>query len=151
MFKLYLVNHTRKEYCQLCRGNFSQERVPFIFPGDWGNFDEMEIMTEFIFAEKLKDKKHYSEIDMYGTPDSESDDEKSVREDQEHTRFDVLKDVSKMCSNCSKDITSDDEKSEEFIPVKNKKKNKKKQRSKKKDDNPPSDESWKNALENLDL
>ena len=93
-FKLFLVNHTQFEYVLLCRSNFSQERCPFTVPEGWeGETDDLEIMTEYVFREKLKHRKKYIEIDMF--PDdyeSEESDEESDEEDlRDENRRAVLK------------------------------------------------------------
>lgn len=75
MYKLYLVNHTQFQYTELGRSNFSQERCVFMLPGDWDNSDDMEMMTEFVFREKLKNRKKYELVPMISDPNDFIDDE----------------------------------------------------------------------------
>lgn len=82
VYKLYLVNHTQYEYVDMCRSNFSQERCMFIVPESWdGNNDDMEVMTEFVFREKLKNRKKYSEVEMFPDPGEEDEEANSDEED----------------------------------------------------------------------
>lgn len=82
MYKLFLVNHTQYEYTQLCRSNFSQERTLFLLPADWqGDSDDMEVMTEFVFREKLKHRHKYNEVDMLPDMDSDEEEKNSDQED----------------------------------------------------------------------
>lgn len=74
MYQLFLVNHDRMQYVDVCRSNWSQERKVFCFPVEWEHLDDMEIMTEFVFREKTKNYKKYDQIDMFPSPsDLESD------------------------------------------------------------------------------
>lgn len=87
MYQLYLVNHTQQEYCNVCRSNFSQERAHFIIPEGWnGDNDDMEIITEFVFREKLKNRKRYTQVEMWPEPDTEDED---CEEDQEDLQEDL--------------------------------------------------------------
>ena len=88
-FDLFLVNHTQKEYCYLCRSGFSQERAPVTLPAGWnGVEDELEVLTEYIFREKLKHRKQYTEVEMWPEP-SGSEDEDSDEMDQSDFQEDI--------------------------------------------------------------
>lgn len=87
VFKLYLVNNTQYEYVDLCRSNFSQERCMFMLPENWDNYDDMEVMTEFVFREKLKHRKKYELVDMFPEYDQDESEPNSDEEDlKEDTR-----------------------------------------------------------------
>lgn len=89
VYKILLVNHTRFEYVELCRSNFSQERRMFCVPENWnGSNDDMEVMTEFIFREKLKNRKKYLEVEMFLEPD---DDDEPNNSDEEDFKEDMRK------------------------------------------------------------
>lgn len=76
-FFFYFVNHTSKEYTVLLKGCFSRERKIFSMPSGWSREDDMEIMTEYVFREQLKNRSSYSEVDMFsdseGTQSSDSE------------------------------------------------------------------------------
>jgi len=94
VFKLYLVNHTHNQYIELCRSNFSQERVQFTVPYDWnGHEDDMEVMTQFVFREKLKNRKDYELIEIDEEPEmSDSEEDESDEEDgKEEARIEYTK------------------------------------------------------------
>lgn len=94
MYKLLLVNHTQFQYIELCRSNFSQERVLFMFPSNWEYTDETEIMTEFIFREKLKNRKNYQLVDMFDCDDLPSSLENSDYDDENEHKKSVYTHVS---------------------------------------------------------
>lgn len=109
VYKLYLVNHTQYEYVDLCRSNFSQERAMFIVPESWsGGNDDMEVMTEFVFREKLKNRKKYSLIEMF--PEPEDDEDGNENSEQEDLKDDERK---KYLANGTKKDEDDDEEEEE--------------------------------------
>ncbi len=89
VFKLYLVNNTQLEYVNLCRSNFSQERCMFMLPECWDNYDDMEVMTEFVFREKLKNRKNYTLVDMF--PEYDQDDSNEENSDEEDLKEDTRK------------------------------------------------------------
>lgn len=104
-FKLFLVNHTQFEYTFLCRSNFSQERCPFILPESWeGEEDDLEVMTEYVFREKLKHKKRYVQVEMFPNDCEDSDEESEENSDEED-----LKDENRRAVLKSKKHDSDDE------------------------------------------
>lgn len=81
-YQIYLVNHTRLEYVKVCQSGFSQERTLFMIPDSWsGSEDDMEMMTEFVFREKLKHRKRYDMIEMFPEPESEDTEENTDQED----------------------------------------------------------------------
>jgi hypothetical protein len=90
MFQLYLVNHTRDEYTEMCKSNYSQERVIFCLPFEWDTTDEMEIMTQYIFREKLKRRSKFTLVDMYFNGE---DSDKESNSDQEDLKEEVRKDI----------------------------------------------------------
>ena len=93
-----MVNSTQYQYIVLCRANFSQERCPFIQPEGWNlESDDVEIMTEFVFREKLKNKKKYARVDMF--PDCPFDED----EEDEETDDDKQNELRKIYTKDSKD------------------------------------------------
>ena len=84
MYRLLLVNHSQMEYAIMCRSNLSQERTIFRMPSGWDGDDDMEIMTEFVFREKLKNRRKYTETDICPLVESEDEDEE-VEDENEKT------------------------------------------------------------------
>jgi hypothetical protein len=79
MYKLYLVNNTRFEYIEACQSDFSQARSHFAIPPSWnGSEDDMEMMTEFVFKEKLKHRRRYVIVEMFPEPISDDEDDDAV-------------------------------------------------------------------------
>lgn len=91
MYQLYLVNHTQLQYVNLCRSNFSQERVVFMYPPFWELVDDLEIMTEFVFREKLKNRKKYELVDAYPDLDSDIDPGSEKEDEQESLKVKYVK------------------------------------------------------------
>ena len=64
-------------------------------PAGWnGVEDELEVLTEYIFREKLKHRKQYTEVEMWPEP-SGSEDEDSDEMDQSDFQEDVREQVTR--------------------------------------------------------
>jgi len=67
-----------------------------MLPLEWkGDSDDMEIVTEFVFREKLKNRKRYTEINMWPEPESEDDEDEEPEDGQEDYQEDIRNDVTK--------------------------------------------------------
>lgn len=74
MFWYYLVNHTRKEYCQLMPSDLGDARRNFAYPINWTQQDQVEIMTKKTFYTVEAADGKYDEVDMFDLGvDSEED------------------------------------------------------------------------------
>jgi hypothetical protein len=88
MYDLYLVNHTKKEFYVLCKSSSSQERKSFHFNSGWDREDDMEVMTQYVFKEKLKNRSKFKPA-----PDDEEYDEDEEEDNDKDD--DVKKDYHK--------------------------------------------------------
>ncbi len=74
MFWYYLVNHTRKEYCQLMPSDLGDSRRNFAYPINWTQQDQVEIMSKKTFYTVEAADGKYDEVDMFDLGvDSEED------------------------------------------------------------------------------
>jgi hypothetical protein len=74
MFWYYLVNHTRKEYCQLMPSDLGDSRRNFAYPINWTQQDQVEIISKKTFYTVEAADGKYDEVDMFDLGvDSEED------------------------------------------------------------------------------
>lgn len=65
-----------------------------MIPLDWkGDQDDMEVMTEFVFREKLKNRKRYTLIEMWPEPETDDDEDEESKADQRDLQEDIRKKV----------------------------------------------------------
>jgi len=95
MYKLFLVNHTEFEYVDMCRSNFSQERVAFTLPESWDREADLEIITEFVFREKLKKRRKYTLVDMWNHEDISSEEDSDLEDENKDKMAEYTKDETK--------------------------------------------------------
>lgn len=90
-FYLYLVNHNSKSYTVIAKGSFSRERRYFALPSGWSREDDMEIMTEYVFNEQLKNRSSYDEVDQFEddheTESDDSEDSDSGNRDYKKSKY----------------------------------------------------------------
>jgi hypothetical protein len=90
-FYIYLVNHNSKTYTVIAKGSFSRERRYFALPSGWSREDDMEIMTEYVFNEQLKNRSSYDEVDQFEedheTDSDDSEESESGQRDYKKSKY----------------------------------------------------------------
>lgn len=81
MFWFLLVNHTKKEYCQLLPSDLGDEVNAFTFPLKWDRHDQIDIMTKKALT-NVADYKSYEEIDMFDLGIASEEEDLSYHSDE---------------------------------------------------------------------